>query len=324
MNDKILEFLLNNEIWTSYRLKIDFLGENPDSIKMLSHRHQLLKHINISKLIDEIYNFENQIVNSHKKADLAYHKLSFLIELDILEDDNKKKISNIILKHKSEEGVFNVLMNIPEHFGGTGDDQWAWALCDAPLITYIMAKIKGANDKDVENSTQYLMNLASKDGFGCCVSKNLGKFRGPGKKDDICPYATLLMLKLLILYPEYYEREITKTAIKSILNLWENSKEKHPYMFYMGNDFRKIKFPFIWYDILHVAEVLSHYEYARKDNRFINIVDTIMTNKDKNGLFTAQSIWNSWKEFDFGQKKQPSSYITFVVYRILKRINMIA
>lgn len=287
----MINFLTNSEIWTSYRTKIDLLEQNSDSSNIIDERLKLLSHPNIINLINSIDDFENQVVNSHKKADLAYHKISFLIDLDILDDEIKKKISGLIVKHKDEEGVYQVLMNIPQHFGGTGENQWAWTLCDAPLITYIMAKIKGTDDKDVEKSTKYLIDLASKNGFGCCVSKNLGKFRGSGKKDDICPYATLLMLKLLSLFPDYHEHQITINSIESLLNLWENSKEKHPYMFYMGNDFRKLKFPFIWYDILHLAEVLSYFEYAKKDKRFINIVDTIFSSKDENGFFLPQSIW---------------------------------
>ncbi|MEJ5273395.1 MAG: hypothetical protein WH035_04650 [Spirochaetota bacterium] len=235
----MISFLTDSEIWTSYRTKIDLLEQRLDSSKILDERLKLLSHQNIINLINSIDDFENQVVNSHKKADLAY-----------------------------------------------------------------------------------LIDLALKNGFGCCVSKNLGKFRGPGKKDDICPYATLLMLKLLSLFPDYYEHQITINSIDSLLNLWENSKEKHPYMFYMGNDFRKLKFPFIWYDILHLAEVLSYFEYAKKDKRFINIIDTIISSKDENGFFLPQSIWTSWKDWDFSQKKKPSSYITFIVYRILKRVNI--
>ncbi len=239
LEEKLINFLTDSEIWTSYRTKIDLLEQNSDSSNIIDERLKLLSHPNIINLINSIDDFENQVVNSHKKADLAY-----------------------------------------------------------------------------------LIDLASKNGFGCCVSKNLGKFRGPGKKDDICPYATLLMLKLLSIFQDYHEHQITINSIESLLNLWENSKEKHPYMFYMGNDFRKLKFPFIWYDILHLAEVLSYFEYAKKDKRFINIIDTIISSKDENGFFLPQSIWTSWKDWDFSQKKKPSSYITFIVYRILKRVNI--
>ena len=47
------------------------------------------------------------------------------------------------------------------------------------------------------------------------------------------------------------------------MDLWQNSREKHPYQFYMGTDFRKVKAPLVWYDILHVADVLCRFKNVR-------------------------------------------------------------
>lgn len=42
--------------------------------------------------------------------------------------------------HQSAEGPFQLPMNIATGYGGTGKDLWAWALCDAPLIVYALAR----------------------------------------------------------------------------------------------------------------------------------------------------------------------------------------
>ena len=68
------------------------------------------------------------------------------------------------------------------------------------------------------------------------------------------------MLKLLRLFPEFCDGQEVRAGIECLLSLWENSREAHPYMFFMGTDFRKLKVPYIWYDLLHVADVLSTYE----------------------------------------------------------------
>lgn len=59
------------------------------------------------------------------------------------------------------------------------------------------------------------------------------------------------MIKLLLQYKDEYKNEIS-IGCNSLNTLWENSLNDHPYIFYMGTDFRKLKLPFIWYDILHV------------------------------------------------------------------------
>jgi hypothetical protein len=129
------------------------------------------------------------------------------------------------------------------------------------------------------------------------------------------------MLKLLSLYEDDRNSEYAKHSVESLLNLWENSRTLRPYIFYMGTDFRKLKAPFIWYDILHVADTLSNFEYARHDSRFIEMVDLISQKADSNGFYTPESVWQAWKDWEFGQKKKPSAWLTFLVYRIKKRMN---
>lgn len=50
------------------------------------------------------------------------------------------------------------------------------------------------------------------------------------------------------------------------------------------------------------------------------MVKIITTKMDMNGFYTAESVRRAWKDWDFGQKKEPSRWITFLVYRILKRL----
>jgi hypothetical protein len=40
---------------------------------------------------------------------------------------------------------------------------------------------------------------------------------------------------------------------------------------------------------------------------------------DEQGRFTPESIWTAWKDWDFGQKRAPSPWMTFLALRILKR-----
>jgi len=50
------------------------------------------------------------------------------------------------------------------------------------------------------------------------------------------------------------------------------------------------------------------------------MVKIITTKMDLNGFFMAESVWRAWKDWDFGQKKETSRWITFLVYRIFKRL----
>jgi hypothetical protein len=126
------------------------------------------------------------------------------------------------------------------------------------------------------------------------------------------------MLQLLSHVPELRDSKSAKTGVETLLSLWDGSRELHPYMFFMGTDFRKLKAPLFWYDILHVLDVLSHFKAARKDKRFQSMLRVVESKADSNGRFTPESIWTAWKDWDFSQKKVPSRGLTFFVQRVLK------
>jgi len=211
-------------------------------------------------------------------------------------------------------------MKIPTHFGGSGQDEWAWALCDAPIIIYSLVKFGLGRDMKVQKAVQYLVGLVRENGWPCAVSNELGKFRGPGRKDDPCPYATLVMLKMLSQLEGWKDCKEAHVGAESLLDLWGRSRETHPYIFYMGTDFRKIKAPFVWYDILHVLDVLSQFDWVKNDERLGEMVEIVRSKRDDEGKYIPESEWNAWKGWDFGQKKRPSGWLTFLVLRMLKRV----
>ena len=90
-------------------------------------------------------------------------------------------------------------------------------------------------------------------------------------------------------------------------------------MFYMGSDFRKLKAPFIWYDILHVLEVLTQFDWLKNDPRLKEMINLLAAKADAQGRFTPESIWKAWSGWDFGQKKEPSRWLTFLILRIMRR-----
>jgi len=317
----MIEKLLSvSEPWLQYAIKLNLLNESKESLADL--KNEALKDNKIQVYLRDISNFHSMLVSNHKNPELPIHKLLFL--LDIGFDMDIPEIKNAVsqlMSHKDKYGIYQSLTNIPKHFGGTGEDIFSWCLCDAPLLFLALYKAKVDYQQHIKPGVDYLIALNRPQGFPCSVSEELGKFRGPGRKDDCCPYATLIMLNLLSYIDEYKNSDIAIKGIDVLLSLWENSLERHPYMFYMGTDFRKLKAPAIWYDIVSVADCLSKFEYAKADTRFHEMVDIIKAKKDENGLFTPESIYQKCKGWDFGQKKTISPYLSFLCIRILKRVN---
>ncbi|MEW6241648.1 MAG: hypothetical protein AB1564_12640 [Chloroflexota bacterium] len=322
MNDKIIEWLLQGEPWIEYRTRVDLLNQKEDDPQVIAARKKMLADPKIRALLAELSDWPGRVLSSHRSASQAFHKLSFIAELGLdINDPPVKKIVDKVMRHQSKQGPFQLPTNVPAHFGGSGKDEWAWALCDAPVIVAALIRMGMGADARVQTAVEYLNGLLRDNGWPCAVSPELGKFRGPGRKDDPCPYATLVMLQALAHVPELRESKSAKIGVETLLSLWEKSREQHPYMFYMGTDFRKLKAPLFWYDILHVLDVLSHFKQARKDRRFKEMLSIIESKADSEGRYILESIWTAWKDWDFGQKKIPSRGLTFFAQRILHRAN---
>ena len=71
----------------------------------------------------------------------------------------------------------------------------------------------------------------------------------------------------------------------------------------MGSGFEKLKTPFVWYDILHVVDVLTQYKWLLYDKRLLEMIQIIKSKADNEGLYKAESIFKAWGDWEFGQKK---------------------
>lgn len=109
------------------------------------------------------------------------------------------------------------------------------------------------------------------------------------------------------------------TGVEMLLSHWQHQKEAKFYLFGIGTDFRK-KYPFIWYDLLHVTDVLSRFPFVHADTRFRAMVKAITSQADTQGRYTAGSMYNVWKGWSFADKKWPSPWLTFLARRVCQRI----
>ena len=318
--DELTQWLLATPPWVRYRTLVDLQGQPESAPEVRTTRQAMLEHPAVQGLVAQVSSWPGRVLTSHKTAGHPLHQLTFLADLGAtVSDPGMDRVVECIFEHQERGGPFQVLVNIPPHFGGSGKDQLAWALCDAPLVLYALAKMGLAEDRRFQEALELLISLRRENGWPCAVSAEMGKFRGPGRKDDPCPYATLLMLKTLAVLPGWRDSQASVLGAKALLNLWAERSGRHPYLFYMGTDFCKLKAPFVWYDILHVADVLTQFPWLRSDPLLAAIIEIIGSKADPEFRFVPESIWTSWKEWDFGQKKTASPWLTLLANRILLR-----
>jgi hypothetical protein len=148
--------------------------------------------------------------------------------------------------------------------------------------------------------------------------------------------------------PELLDSPATRAGAEMLLWHWEHQTEHKIYMFGIGTDFRKLKCPFVWYDILHVVDVLSRFSFVHADPRFQEMVKAITAQADeacpepvlsracpeprrrvegqsrRDRCYTAGSMYRAWKGWSFADKKKPSPWLTFLVLRAQRRMGQTA
>jgi len=134
--------------------------------------------------------------------------------------------------------------------------------------------------------------------------------------------ATMFVLGALAQDPKLRDSEIARKGVGFLFECWEN-RGKIKYAGHdsqVGRDWEKLKYPFTDYKILKFLDVLSQFEHAKQRLQKSEMVNLLLSKRDGKGRFTPESIHNVWSDFDFGQKEEPSRWITLLALRIIHRI----
>lgn len=266
-----------------------------------------------------ISGWKNEVLTRHDKADLFIHRMAMLADLGVTQATAgagpliEDMVSNI-----AHDGSFLVNMMIPQAFGGSSKPHLDWIICDFPVVLYALNQMTG-NDTRMKPAFQKLLELAGEEYYPCCGS--IPKFKGPGPRNGMCPYANLLVARALATDIIGRESPAAKLAANAVLDHWTYRRSKKPFLFGMGTDFLKLKFPMVWYNLLHVTWALKSIPGVKDDARYRMIVDHLRSKLDVSGKVMPESIYMAYKSEEWSDKKNPSRLLTIMVHQILRDVN---
>jgi hypothetical protein len=324
MQTDIIAWLLeSDEPWTRYRTMRDLLDRPEADAEVVNARASMVAHPRVRALVAQTATWGEAAFKRHSDASYPIYAFSTLADFGICADDPGMQAGlALVLAHRSAEGMFQSVVNMPKNFGGTGEDAWMWVLCDSPTLLYALLAMGRGDDPRVQRAVDYLVSLAGKHGWGCKATPDLGNFKGPGRRGDPCPIVNVYALKVLAQVPALRDCDAARAGVEMLLSHWAHQWDHKLFMFGVGTDYRKLKYPFVWYNILHVAEVLSHFPAARRDPRFVEMAAAIADQADEAGRYTATSMYRAWKGWSFANKREPSPWLTFLVHRMLRRASL--
>jgi hypothetical protein len=320
MNEKTEWLWKSDEPWTRYRTGKDLLGLPGNNADVQQAYLALREHPLVMILIEKGLGWGSEPFKRHNDAAYPIYAISALADFGLDRSDERiARIAGSVLEHVSDDGGLLTKVNIPKTFGGSGEDVWTWIICDMPTLLYSLLCFGYQDEPAVKRAIALLEGLAEDNGWRCSCHPGLGKFRGPGGKTHPCPVVNVFALKALSCIPRLKDSPAAALGIEMLLNHWEKRKEIKYYLFGIGTEFRKIKYPYVWYNILHVLEVLSRFPLARSDSRYLEMLSELKAQADPDGRYTASSMYRSWNGWSFADKKTPSPWLTFLAERIAMR-----
>lgn len=314
LTGELLDWLLGGEPWVVYRTLLDLVGRDERDEEVVKARVAISSHPLVKKIFrglneDGYWGEPKDIHTWWPKKNTTFWVLPVLMDFGFTIDD--KRIA------KSCEYVFSTQLDS----GGFG---WSPPTkpgdCHSAIIIESLARLGLLRDPRLKKSYEWLVKRQRRDGGFWC--KDTGQIGRPREKEPSCAMATMFVLGAMAQHPELRDSEITRKGIDFLFGCWEN-KGKVKYAGHdsqIGTDWDKLKYPFTDYKILKFLDVLSQFEHAKHRLRESEIVNILLSKRDKNGMFTPESIVEAWADFDFGQKKKPSKWITFLALRIARRI----
>ena len=197
MENGLIHWVLeSDEPWTRYRALLDLLGRPEDDPEVQSARAEMLAHPQVQGLIAEAATWPGYALKRHNDAKHPLYKLSTLADFGIRADDpGVAPVVDAVLAHQTPEGAFQTQLRLYKRFGGIDGERWTWMACDAPTLLYALLAMGLGDDARMQCAVDHLVSLVDDNGWRCVVAPQLGKFKGPGRREDPCPIANVYALK---------------------------------------------------------------------------------------------------------------------------------
>lgn len=314
-----IPWLLKSNPWTHYRTLIDLLDLPADDSEVIEAKKELLADERIKNLISDAADWFPEPFTRHNNPKMSHYKLRMLADFGLtIEDLGITDIVHKASEHR-EDRLFAVKQELPQKGKGFSTpssdcDEWHALPCDSPLITYVFLTLGYKTPEVLQTVDLIKEKWNSSQGWFCHFFFVESMFK---KLQIGCPMAGLMALEMFSQIPELRESEYAKNAYEPIR--FHRDYGKSIYYFGRSKKYRTLKYPFVWYNALYLAEVLTRFEFLKNDILVRELIDWILELQNEEGKFKPTSMFMIHKGWDFANKKEASPWITYLCCNILKK-----
>ena len=298
LNREVINWLLEGPAWLKYAVELQLLDAKPAVKPVL--RDSAITEI-VHRLKDNQVGIPGLKTGKVHYTDTgkAYWDLFFLADIGLTINDLglDREVAELF-SLQAPDGTFTIRPNVRDNY-----------FCMSAILISSIARMGYRDDPRLKKYIQAILESQGLGGGWDCYNDGLGDM-------ESCPMDNLNILMLLGQYEQYRNNSRFNGAIDLLLGHWEG--RAHLYGFGIGRRFMSLHYPAVKYGILRVLDVLSLFPYAVSRRGFQSMLDFVRQ-KASGGKYYAESTDDSYSEFDFGQKEEPSRWLTFLINRIEKQ-----
>ena len=324
--DNRLWLLQSKESFTVYKTLTNLFdfSENEDFTQQA--KDDMLKDSQVESMLSNLASWKEIKVTGHNDPRYIPNQLLMLYDWGLRKEDDPriKEMLDTLLENIDENtGQFLWYGEIYARKTKEKKFMWESLLCDHHIITSLMILYGYYHKKEVKRGIERITELIenTENGLGWkCLPGIKTNFRGPGRKNEVCPMLIVDVLRSFYKLPQNILPQNLIETGKTLLSCWSERSTKKPYMFGHGRHFRTLRPPFFWYNVGSVIDAVSRYPVLVKTSAFKQLMSVALLSFNEIGKITPKSIKTYFKGYSFGQKKKESPWVTYYLSNICKRV----
>ena len=174
--------------------------------------------------------------------------------------------------------------------------------CHTAGVARVLCRLNYTQDSRLKKTFEHLMQTQHDDGGWRC---NTFKF-GRGSETVFSNPGTTLLALDAFRFTDYLNKEARlDMAVETLLNHWDVRKPLGPCQYGIGKLFMMVEYPFSRYNLFYYVYVLSFYDRAKTDKRFLEALD-VLKSKRMNDKIIIENPHRKLSNFAFCKKGEPS------------------
>jgi len=232
--------------------------------------------------------------------------------------------STLMLLELGMEVTDPILKEVAELFFSTWKEDGRFKLypsggilpCHTAYAVNLMCRLGYVEDERIQTTLQYFLDTPYSDGGWRCNKFSFG--RGP-ETEHSNPLPTLNILDAFRFSTYLNNEPQLEKAVEFLLTHWTIKKPIGPCQYGMGTRFMQVEYPLWGYNLFQYVYVLSFYDKAKKDERFLEACKSLKNNL-VDGMIVVERNVPKLAKITFCKKGEKSELATRRYHEILANL----